>query len=37
MCCGWPTICAFLLGDPAVMKIISFASAVIGPFNQMFH
>ncbi len=27
----------FLLNDPAVMQVISFASTVISPFNQMFH
>ena len=27
----------FLLGDPAVMQVISFASTVISPFNQMVH
>ena len=27
----------FLLHDPAVMQVISFASTVISPFNQMFH
>jgi len=27
----------FLLGDPSVMQVISFASTVISPFNQMFH
>ncbi|MGO9061768.1 MAG: efflux RND transporter permease subunit [Candidatus Binataceae bacterium] len=28
---------AFLLNDPAVKQVISFASTVISPFNQMFH
>lgn len=28
---------AFLLNDPSVMQVISFASTVISPFNQMFH
>ena len=28
---------SFLLHDPAVMQVISFASTVISPFNQMFH
>ncbi len=28
---------AFLLRDPAVKQVISFASTVICPFNQMFH
>ena len=27
----------FLLNDPAVKQVISFASTVISPFNQMFH
>jgi predicted RND superfamily exporter protein len=27
----------FLLNDPAVKQVISFASSVIRPFNQMFH
>jgi len=27
----------YLLDDPAVMQVISFASTVISPFNQMFH
>ena len=27
----------YLLDDPAVMQVISFASTVIRPFNQMFH
>jgi uncharacterized protein len=27
----------YLLTDPAVMQVISFASTVISPFNQMFH
>jgi len=28
---------AYLLNDPAVKQVISFASTVISPFNQMFH